>query len=77
MNVSEGLQRVATVIRFAGWLLAAACVLAAIFGYDSGRDYLVRWVLTGFGVAFVAIAYVLAWIVDGFAEPKKTRADGS
>ena len=71
MNPGEGLHRVATIIRVIGWLgaaLMAATALLTAFEPGRGLDYLAACVILT--AAPVAIAYGIAWIIDGFSAPK-------
>lgn len=75
MSVRLGIARIATVIRGMGWLAAVALVVgaAAIEIHDSGRLRLSAelWLAVAVGGAGLAIAYAMAWIVDGFAADPK------
>jgi cell division protein FtsX len=63
MNASEGLKRIAQVIRWIGYFLAFLCVLGAINGSSPGF-------LLSVGAIFGLLGWAIAWIIDGFAEKK-------
>ncbi len=67
MNLSEGLSRLASGVRVVGWI-PGILVLASL-GFESVKS----WEDFGFRVLYggvpLALAYGLAWIIDGFAKP--------
>lgn len=68
MNAPEGLQRIATVVRWLGYLVAGAGVaIAALLFRPSGEDMVVVLVVAAL---IAAAGWTLAWIIDGFAKPK-------
>jgi len=62
MNASEGLIRIAKVIRGIGILIALGCVF---FGLTEANSF-------GFfiflGALPLAISFAIAWVIDGFAK---------
>ena len=70
MNVSEGVARIASVVRWLGW--AWFIGIAAYVHYvpaDSPWLERIGMALLVGGVPLVA-AYIVAWILDGFAKGK-------
>jgi hypothetical protein len=73
MNTSEGLRRVAAVIRFFGYGVAALLVAGSmvVLFIPGARDALA---LAGIGLVCAAASagtgWGLAWIVDGFAKER-------
>ena len=63
MNASEGLKRIAQVIRWIGYFLAGLCVFGAV--KDSNPGFLVI-----VGLIFGSLGWAIGWIIDGFAEKK-------
>ena len=73
MNASEGLLRLATVIRWTGrGLGAVVLILFLIIGSERKGEFLV---FIGGGLVTAALivgaAAALAWIIDGFAKPRE------
>lgn len=72
MNASEGLMRIALVVRWIGYALATVLALGAIAAVVFGASD--KWATAGIallGAAFWAVAgWALAWIIEGFAKPK-------
>jgi len=67
----NGLRRIATAIRVLGWFPLAFALVTAFHPSMSGEAGWMRAaiVLVGGGLP-LGIAYVLAWIIDGFARPR-------
>jgi len=63
MSRSEGVSRIAKVIRGIGWLILGAGVLGFIYG-----DANVQWLLLVVAAFFASACLAVAWIVDGFAK---------
>lgn len=59
MNASEGLSRIAQVIRIIGYLILAGSILGA---YKSNFEIIY------IGLFFCFICLAVAWIIDGFAK---------
>lgn len=70
MNANEGLIRIAKVVRWLGYSLAAAILIGTAV---SGRaDNQVTWGVSIALSAFFGVGgWVLAWIIEGFAKPKE------
>lgn len=66
MNTSEGLTRIATVIRWTGYLLAIGFVIAIAVAEPQKMG----WFVFLFAAVPAAVGLAAAWIVDGFAKPK-------
>jgi hypothetical protein len=64
MNASEGLKRIAQVIRWIGYFLAGVCLLGIIKN-NANTDFLI--IVGGF---FAGAGWAIGWIIDGFAEKK-------
>jgi hypothetical protein len=68
VNTSEGLGRVATVVRWLASLIAVYYVTQGLYlnAIGSLKSY------TAFTVAVLLVVggWVLAWVIDGFAKPK-------
>ena len=68
-----GLHRIATGVRWAGWIFGAPSIAiglgAAVFGGDGAEMVLIAIS----GAAFIGIGYAVAWIIDGFAAPKREQ----
>jgi hypothetical protein len=68
INVAEGLKRVATTIRWLGYLLGGGFLLIAVFTTGGSGEEMAFFC---FLAALVAAAgWVVAWIIEGFARPK-------
>ncbi|WP_412548882.1 hypothetical protein Q2T91_20355 [Ralstonia pseudosolanacearum] len=63
MSRSEGVSRIAKVIRGVGWLILGGGVLGFIYG-----DATVPWIFLAVAAFFAAPCFAVAWIVDGFAK---------
>ena len=63
MNLSEGLRRMATVIRWLGYLIAAGCLIGALNA--KGQDY---WAFLIAAAFFGGLGWVVAWIIEGFGK---------
>ena len=63
MNASEGLKRIAQVIRWLGYFLAGLCVIGSINGSNAEFFLII-------GAIFGSLGWAIAWIIDGFAEKK-------
>lgn len=78
MNASEGLKRIATVIRWIG-LAIGLVMLAGFLWVASERDGReVAQVMFGVGgfAFFAGGSWAIGWIIDGFAVPRdKKRGD--
>jgi hypothetical protein len=62
MNASEGLIRIAKVIRVIGILIALGCVSFALTEPNSFGFFIF------FGALPLAISFAIAWVIDGFAK---------
>lgn len=62
MTIAEGSSRVVKVVRFFGWLTAGWCVAMHFMAPD--KIPLVPMLVVG--ALAIAIAYGIAWILDGF-----------
>lgn len=65
MGMSEGVRRVAVVVKVLGWLwllLLAGVAAVSAFQNDGG----VALLLGGIGIIGIAIARVVAWVIEGF-----------
>jgi len=72
MNSGEGLRRIATVVRVLGWLGAAFVGLGLVLEISLADLDVASFVGIALMVAApVAIAYGVAWIIDGFAAPRQ------
>lgn len=70
MNGNEGLTRIARVIAGVGWAWGVLLGLGAISNLASKRqDVAMLFVI--FGIAGLIAAKALAWIVHGFASPRR------
>lgn len=72
MNTSEGLARVARVVRWIGWLCLAGW---AIFGLvlvfiQEGSPLASIGLSATYGCACLGASYAIAYVIDGFAKPK-------
>jgi hypothetical protein len=65
MNAGEGLKRIATVTRWAGYIFGGFFLVVAIVG--SGAE---SWVFLIPAALFATGGWVAAWIIEGFAKPK-------
>lgn len=65
MSASEGLRRIASVIRWLGYLAAGVYVFAAVF---IERDNFL--VMFGIAAGVAIVGKTLSWIIEGFAKPK-------
>ncbi|WP_197387622.1 hypothetical protein [Ralstonia pseudosolanacearum] len=63
MSTSEGVSRIAKVIRGIGWLILAGGVLGFINGEAN-----VQWLLLVVAAFIAAPCFAIAWIIDGFAK---------
>lgn len=72
MNPTEGLMRIAKVVRWLGYLFGAVtAIFGAFTAFTGGNDApVVGAMVVGLGVAFAVAGWMLAWIVEGFAKPK-------
>lgn len=68
MNATEGLRRIAAVVRWIGYLSGAVFIVAATTA--DLRSTTGSAILVGIGIAIGAIGWVVAWIIEGFAKPK-------
>lgn len=74
MNASEGLHRIATVVRWCGWILCWLLASIGLLGFANmgfNRDGL--WLLVPFviaGAASVAASKAIAWVIEGFAKSR-------
>ena len=73
MNTTEGLRRIAKVIRVAGVLFALPFVFKALVIRHSSELELVFWQSSMSALSIFVGCFVLAWIVDGFAKPKSAQ----
>lgn len=66
--MSEGLRRIAIVIRWAAYLIVVGCLILTVFGAfgRGGAQYAYLLVCVVYSIP----ALVLAWIIDGFAKPR-------
>ena len=71
MNAPEGLTRIATVIRWLGYLLAAYVIVAGVVTFPD-HEYSLTYLAVALlgGAAIGGIGWVIGWVVDGFAKPK-------
>lgn len=67
MNTSEGLMRIALVVRWSGYLLAGSAVVMALTLFGSSAD---SAVMLGIAVFIAGAGWALAWIIEGFAKTK-------
>ena len=67
MNTSEGLMRIALVVRWIGYLIAAGLALVALTQFSSNADSVL---MLGIAASFAAAGWALAWIIEGFAKSK-------
>ena len=65
MNASEGLKRIAQVIRWLGYFIAGLCMFFAIKESNSNSGLLII-----VSVLFGTLGWAIAWVIDGFAEKK-------
>lgn len=70
MGMKTGVHRIATVVRVLGWVGAAPLVAFAAWAPFSDASGKVGGFvgLLAMGAAVVAMAYGLAWVIDGFAD---------
>jgi hypothetical protein len=77
MNTSEGLLRLAKVVRWIGFGLATFLTLGAIVIAFFGESLSDRWQVVGISligaVFWAVVGWALAWIIEGFAKPKPTQ----
>ncbi len=66
MNTTEGLLRLAKVIRWLGYLAAILLMLGAVNESQASGMFALLAVGLGIGIA----GWVVAWIIEGFAKPK-------
>ncbi len=73
MNGSEGIRRIAKAVCGLGYLLGTLLVGVAFMGAFASdeRDWATFWLFVGCGAIVAVIGVVLAWIIEGFATPKK------
>lgn len=65
MNATEGLVRIAMVVRWVGYLVGMLWALLAIATAAKGGLYFL--ILTAL---FAGGGWVVGWIIEGFAKPK-------
>ncbi len=65
VNTNEGLMRIAMVVRWAGYLIAAFLIVGGAIEGGSGW-----WVAPVIGLGIGVVGWVIAWIIEGFAKPK-------
>ncbi|MDO8313587.1 MAG: hypothetical protein Q7T25_16770 [Sideroxyarcus sp.] len=77
MNSSEGLRRIAQVVRWIGLICASITILTGLGGWalqfrnTSINEFFGGAVVIGIGAAFFFYSSrALAWIIDGFAKEK-------
>jgi len=63
MSKSEGVSRIAKVIRGVGWLILGLGGLGFAYSNQSAP-----WVFPMVAAIFAAPCFAIAWIVDGFAK---------
>ena len=72
LNSGEGLRRIATIIRVVGWLVTAFVAVAIVFTFKANELHIGHaFAFAVMTVGPIAIAYGLAWIIDGFAAPRQ------
>lgn len=70
MNGNEGLSRIARVISGIGWIWGILLALGAVSNLASNRQD-VAIIFFIFGVIGLGSAKALAWIIRGFATPRR------
>lgn len=70
MNGHEGFRRVAQVVMGFGWILAALMCILAIIGFANHRSdaSIVALIVGAIGWG---VAKAIAWIIHGFASPRR------
>lgn len=64
MNASEGMRRIAAVIKVLGWIwLLVLAILAIDLAFKEGAEALF---IGGIGIIGIVVARTLAWIIEGF-----------
>jgi hypothetical protein len=66
VNSSEGLARLAKVVRWLGYLLAIGFVATMAFAEPQKMG----WLVFLFAAVLAAAGWALAWVIEGFAKPK-------
>lgn len=74
MNISEGLERVATALRWLGLITFVSAVCFFHFVIGEGTFWMKFFMSLTFGAVPLGAAYGVAWIIDGFAGRERTRA---
>lgn len=75
MNLESGLNRLALVILWIGGGIGALLVFVGLYALMNGGDWTNRFgnfaLFAVFGAVVFGMAFALAWIIRGFASPKK------